>query len=524
MAAIPPQDSAIGPTPAGKPLWLRRLLGAALALGACLAVVSGTSLVTLFDVVRTWALSKGYLSAPQAELSRWIQIVSLLVLPVALLAVALVRARRGPSGPRRAVVLPLGAALLLLILLAASEGPVIDWVYQAQTGLNPGPSVAPSSPFLWSTLVPSVWQGLVTGLTLIILVRMVAPRLLPSRPVPGAAHGALVGALGGLVTAVYVQLYPLVLFSLEAVRFARIGETDCVSGFGVGCYPGQLWQMASVVVLPTTVGAALGGGVGALLIPELRAATSAAAPPGSGRVRAGDRPGRRLTRYASLTACAVIGVLCALLTRFAIDHAGGSRPLLALPFEGLLLPLLVLLLPAALGALVAARTRLASALGPASARGLLLAIALLGGVGALGVPLSLLVVQPVIEEAPTAAMAVEAICLGAALAATMMAAAAEPTWRIGLRAAAFGWLGFALVAAVIAVQIIHSYLFPGPSTPNCHVLGCGGLYMSVISYFVDTAVEISAFGFPAAVVAGGLVGALGAALRAPAPSTATHGL
>src|SRR5579862_5884088 len=180
MDASVPQSpgTAMASSPAPKRSWYLRRFGIAFALGVYLAIaaVPINALITFF---RNWAIGNSYLYQHQVELNTWLLAIGLLLLPLVILVVAFIAAIRGSTNARLATLLRLGAVTLLLLVLAWSEWPLYTAIYRAEVAANTGFATG-SYAFIWTQILFSSWDGIVVGLTMMLLIRLLAPRVLPS--------------------------------------------------------------------------------------------------------------------------------------------------------------------------------------------------------------------------------------------------------------------------------------------------------------------------------------------------------
>lgn len=492
-ASVSSSRGAAGDVPTRRPWYLSRF-GIAVTLGALLGVAN---LIILRGAV---VLYPHFGVAYQLSLTTFLILVQQVVFPLTLLLVALVVALRSHAATRISALACLGFAMLVLIILAVTEPFVLDAITHLPLSQYPG-IVSLYDPFPWAILLPYVWQGLAFGLMLIILLRVLTPSLAPHQFASRVSFSALNGVIAGAVFAFYQTVIQLVDDVVLEVQSAHLAAVNCAKAADIRCPQTQLELLGKDFTLPLVVGTVLGAVMGALLL-SLRPA-----PPNDVPSLAPQRvpAQRRRTGMLVLAACLLVGILYGLLSRLVLSNIRN----LGVPIDVLdyTVPVLAFVLPVALVVLVVApRSRAATS--PTIPRAFLLSIAIFGLLLGLALAVSVAIWPSMAVIEPEAAAVLAAFSLSAALSPVAMHLDAAPTWRTGLRAAAFGWLGYILVVLVILGQILFTYITPPNPTSYTDLLG--EIYLS---YFSFGSVLIF-FGLPVAFLTGGLIGVLGARLRA----------
>lgn len=508
---------------------------APLALGVAAMLVAATIMQLMRVLGVSLILSNPYIYTHQAELNAALTAVDELAVPVVVVVAACVVALRLPDVTRRgAAVARLLIALVLLIGIAWLRQVANTSVYRVLTN-GQSTAAAGSAAYHVLAMIMSAISGLPLGVTIAIALRLLPSRLTPRGIAPRLGYWMLAGGLAGIAAAFFSQRDRFLLLTVQAIRLASVDVTDCMVGSGSFCYSGQLLDLAYYSVLPLIVGAVLGAAIGGALAPDLTAgrlggsasSSAPATPKDSAGAQTQGQRGSRAGGALRYVAGAAVGIfyLTLVLTLAFLLEAFISRTRLAptnspSAATGLIIyDTLSLLIPAAWLALAGARDRLASAPGRRGKRALRWTLALLAVMLAVAAPVVAIPVQGVsyLDGSPMIALA--AFSLGAAYgllwAPRARSARPQAAWRVGVRAAATGWIGVSLPVLILLGVEFYTLVTYRLSPNDCHGLACGALLFVLFNAVITISVNIIIVGLPVALFAGGLSGMIREALRTP---------
>lgn len=492
-------------------------LWTALAIGIAAALVNA-ALSQFIAALRNALITNQIFYLHQSAMNAVGGVVGALFAPALAIVFALLylRASSGATLRRRAWATA-ASALLAIVLLAACEQLVVVF---STPGIIADRSQAEVTTLLNElTAITSGLASFALAIGLVFAVGALTASRASTRHSPRLRDWALTGALVGVVTSAFAQSNRVILLTVTAVRLAQVGAFACMADSGASCFPRQMLDVGLYSLLPALVGAAIGGMIGGALASRTVASqTAVGAFPSLDE--AGDAPSRRRSRHVialQYAAAAVIGALYAAYT-LALQYANIQHPYISGQstartlrdaFWISLVACLALAVPALWLALIVTVHRRTATPTDSARRALVRWLVLLALVLAVATPASVLLFPGLnfgvgMAAIILAAFAVGAIC-GLIWSPPSRARRPRSPWMTGLLATAPVWIGFSLVAAVVAGAALYSASQPpGPGSATCHGLGCGALLLLILNVIAQLGVNYVLYGLPAALFGGGL--------------------